>query len=827
MERDTIRISVRNLVEFLMRGGNIDNRRQGNKENAMQEGSRIHRMIQKRMGSNYHAEVFLRHQVSFDEYDVVIEGRADGILIEEPPPARPGLPDSGQQTEERIEPLVTVDEIKGIFQELSALQEPVPVHLAQAKCYAYIYACREKLSGIRVRMSYCHIETEQMRYFHEEYTFHELECWFTDMMAEYKKWADFQHQWRIRRNASIKEVAFPFPYREGQKELAAGVYRTIYHKKKLFIQAPTGTGKTISTVFPAVKAVGEGLGEKIFYLTAKTITRTVAAEAFQLLEQQGLSYKTLIITARDKACFLGEPNCNPEACPFAKGHYDRVNDALYEILTKENTCYRDTIEAYAEKYQVCPFEMCLDMSLFADAIICDYNYVFDPNVYLKRFFAEGIQGDYIFLIDEAHNLVERGREMYSATLYKEAFLSLKRIVKEFDGKLARYLETCNKHMLEWKRQYEKLTVLSSTGAFSISLMRVMSQMEKILEKECPKEISEPLLDLYFEIRHFLNMEEILDDNYVTYVEEDELGFKVKLFCVNPAKNLDKCLSKGNSSILFSATLLPLPYYRALLSVEEDDYAVYARSNFAQSRRGLFIGRDVSSKYTRRGQMEYYNICSYIAQIVGQKRGNYLIFFPSHVFLREVYQCFVEYFADDGMELAVQHAGMSEGEREAFLDRFLAGGGEDNAGLIDFSGLIDMPVEIEEDRSLLGFCVMGGIFGEGIDLKRDSLIGTIIVGTGLPQVCGERELLKEYFNERGMDGFDYAYRYPGMNKVLQAAGRVIRTSEDIGVIALLDERFLGRSYQKMFPREWEHFQVCDMGTIKEQVARFWRGWEGRQ
>lgn len=400
-----VRISVRNLVEFILRSGNIDNRRTTSVDNAMQEGSRIHRMIQRRMGPEYQAEVALRYAYDAGEYEIVIEGRADGIITTQN---------------------VTVDEIKGTFRDLKKMKEPVLVHLAQAKCYAYIYAKQKGLQDIRVRMTYCHIETEEIRYFHYSFVFSELEHWFLEVLEQYRKWADFSFQWQRERQASIKALEFPFPYREGQKELVTYVYQTIYHKRKLFIEAPTGVGKTISTVFPAVKAMGEGMCEKIFYLTAKTITRTVADNALEILREKGLKCKSVILTAKEKICFMEETECNPEYCPYAKGHYDRINDAMYDLLKKEDSFNREMIEKYARKYQVCPFEMCLDMSLFADAVICDYNYVFDPHVYLRRFFTDGVRGEYIFLIDEAHNLVERGREMYSAVLRKEDFLELKR-----------------------------------------------------------------------------------------------------------------------------------------------------------------------------------------------------------------------------------------------------------------------------------------------------------------------------------------------------------------------------------------------------------------
>lgn len=820
-----IRISVRDLVEFILRSGDIDNRRSAAADNAMQEGSRIHRMLQKREGAEYQAEVFLRHSYVTDKYQIVIEGRADGIITEQ----------SGR---------VTVDEIKTTYKDVMRYKEPVAVHLAQARVYAAIYGMQNHLESIRIRMTYCNVETEELKYFHEEETVENLKKWFEDLLEEYKKWADYEYEWKQKRQESIEKLQFPFSYREGQKELASYVYQTIYHKKKLFIEAPTGVGKTISTVFPSVKAMGNGMGDKIFYLTAKTITRTVAENTFSLLREQGMQFKSVIITAKDKICFMEETECNPEYCPYAKGHYDRINAAVYDLLVHAQSFTREVIEEYAQKHKVCPFELCLDMSLFADGIIGDYNYLFDPHVYLKRFFSEGIQENYLFLVDEAHNLLERGREMYSAVLYKEEFLRVKKQIKdaqagmrlpaeskgalghmgrirEFGPKLERQLERCNKELLILKRECEEYQVLEMIDTFVQAVMRLHDTMDKYLDEHVDSPVRKDILDFYFEVSHFLDIYERVDDNYVTYSKmEDDGSFMLKLFCVNPSVNLQECMARGRSTILFSATLLPIQYYKKLLGGQPEDYEVYAHSVFNPEKRALFVSSDVTSRYTRRSAEEFYNIACYINEIVKNRHGNYMVFFPSHTFLAQVYECYSACFADEHTECIIQEEYMTEAAREEFLARF-----EGNEGC-DL-GMIQMEVEIagedEEDRNLIGFCVMGGIFSEGIDLKHDSLIGVIVVGTGIPQVCSERELLKRFFDERGESGFDYAYRFPGMNKVLQSAGRVIRTAEDVGIIALLDERFLQYTYQRLFPREWAEFEVVTKDSIAKRVERFWDSW----
>lgn len=821
-----IQISVRNLVEFILRSGNIDNRRAAAPDNAMQEGGRIHRMIQRRMGSDYHAEVMLRLVYPAENYEIHIDGRADGIIIEPSGEIAntPELTDDSVAPAYRDQVTITVDEIKGTYRDLHKVKEASPVHLAQAKCYAYIYGSQNQLRRIRVRLTYCNIDTEEIKYFHHEYEMKELEDWFIDVIGQYRKWADFQFEWQNLRKESIKAMEFPFPYREGQKELVTYVYQTIYHKRKLFIEAPTGVGKTISTLFPAVKSMGEGRGQRIFYLTAKTITRTVAEEAVQLMRTRGLKFKTVILTAKDKICFMEETECNPDYCPYAKGHYDRINDAIYDILTHLDNFNRASIEEYARRHQVCPFEMALDMSLFSDGIICDYNYLFDPHVYLKRFFSEGVREDYIFLIDEAHNLVDRGREMYSAVLVKEDFLALKKIVKDYDGRMYRQLEKCNRQLLELKRACEDYEFLDEEEAapFLKELTRLSGIMEAYLEDHEESPVRKEVLEYYFEVSHFLLINDKLDRNYVIYTQmEPEGGFAIRLFCVNPSRNLRECMMRGRSTILFSATLLPIQYYKSLLGAEEGDYEVYAKSVFDPQKKGLFIAGDVTSKYTRRSDEEYYNIASYIHKIVSRRDGNYMIFFPSHAFLKTVYELYRAHFCDpDRVECIIQEEYMDEESRESFLKHF------EMDKMADGSlpeKVIHNGAKEDWDHSLLGFCVLGGIFSEGIDLKKDSLIGAVIVGTGLPQVCNEREILKLFFDSQGDNGFDFAYRFPGMNKVLQAAGRVIRTVEDVGIVALLDERFLTGPYLKMFPREWESYEKVSLEQIEKRVERFWDEW----
>lgn len=783
-----VQISVRSLVEFLLREGDIDNRTVHDQVNAMQEGGRLHRKLQREQGSDYHAEVPLSYtyHTADDDISIVVDGRADGIIESLP---------------------VTIDEIKGTYRHLDKMDAPVNVHLAQAKCYAYIYASENGLDVIDVRMTYINMDTEQVRHFVSSYRFKELKEWFIDLLREYEKWVRLELEWKDKRNASIKALEFPYEYREGQKELVTHVYHTIVHGRKLFLEAPTGVGKTIATVFPSVKAIGEGKADRIFYLTAKTITRTVADDTVKLLRANGLSLKSIVLTAKDKICFLDERVCNPDACPYAKGHFDRINEALYAILSEEENYNRETIEEYAERYKVCPFEFALDISLFTDMVICDYNYLFDPHVYLKRFFAEGKRADNIFLIDEAHNLVDRGRLMYSASLCKEDVLTLKRSVKIYDPTLAKRLESLNKELLSLKRACSDngktgYHVYDDISTLVRSSERLYDRLLDYLENHDPSPVRDEVLEFTFVLSHFLYIYELMDEKYVTYGYFDSEGaYYLRLYCVDPSDNLKVCMKRGISSILFSATLLPIRYFKSLLGGDNEDYEVYAKSSFDPAKRAIYLAEGVTTRYTERGPVQFERIACFIHEIISSRKGNYMVFFPSYSFMDSVLGVYEAKYSD--AMVIVQSDRMSEEEREGFLNRFTQE--DENKG-----------------ESLVGFCVLGGIFSEGIDLQGENLIGSLVVGTGIPMVCDENELIKDYFDSTDGDGFGmkYAYIYPGFNKVLQAAGRVIRTHDDVGIVALLDYRFGYSSYRELYPREWKDVVKITKESASDELMRFW-------
>ena len=808
-------ISVRALVEFILREGDLDARGSSFDAEAMQKGSRLHRRLQRQMGPEYQAEVPFKEITEFEDLTLQVEGRADGVFREQ------------EKT--------WIDEIKGTYADLASMAEPVGVHLAQARCYAAFCCSQRGLEEIGVQLTYARLDPEQeekdreytekltasglntadpkkdrkIRRFRQTYTAEELDVWYRDLVSRYHLWISTQLAWRRERDSSMQDMDFPFIYREGQRRLTAAVYHTVTNGHQLFVQAPTGIGKTMSVIFPAVRAVGQGAAQMIFYLTAKTITRTVAWEAFEILRKKGLAYKTIILTAKEKMCLNPEMVCDPEHCPYAKGHYDRVNDAVFSLWTQENGYSREILLEHAEKYRVCPFEMSLDLALWVDAVICDYNYVFDPDVCLKRFFGEGApKEDFLFLVDEAHNLVDRAREMYSAAVIREEVMQARRQVKEYSPDLYAVLGRLSKMLLGMRRECEDekegvrvgraVYRLSSLPALLPGLfLQTQAELEKFLE-EFPDAAGEELLDFYFSVRTFNNTLELVDENYAIYSETGEDGrFYLHLYCVNPAKNLSDRLSRGKSTIFFSATLHPLSYYKKLLSTREDDYWLYLESPFAPENRLILSGIDVSSLYSRRGYDQYRKIASYISTVVRKKQGNYFVFFPSYQLMNDVYEVYEQEFSCSQVQCIRQEPFMKEQEREEFLERFEEGG-----------------------KTLAAFAILGGIFSEGIDLAGERLIGALIVGTGLPQICCEREVLRRCYDGQGLDGYAYAYRNPGMNKVLQAAGRVIRSREDRGVILLLDHRFQGAEYSELFPKEWADRKICRLPGLEQQLEEFW-------
>lgn len=773
----TIKISIRNLVEFIMRHGNIDNRYTSSIKAI--EGIRGHQRVQKSYGDNYTAEVPLKYKLTYEDLEIIVEGRADGILIEDDK--------------------TIIDEIKTTTKDLLLIDENTnPLHWAQAKCYGYIYSMQNELDNIDIQITYYNIDTKSTRILRQSYTLKDLEEFFFWLIDEYKSWAQLENDWVNKRNKSIKELKFPFEnYRPGQRELAVRVYKSIIDSKKCFAQAPTGTGKTISTLFPAIKAMGENETSKIFYLTAKTITREVAQNTISLMRKKDLNLKSVTITAKEKICKMEEVNCNPEYCPYANGYFDRINNSLKDILAKYNDYSKENIEKISEEYILCPFELSLDLTNLSDVIICDYNYVFDPRVYLKRFF-DTKTTNYTFLIDEAHNLVDRAREMYSATLNEEKFIKVKKLISKKDKRITRVIKEIQSY---FEDKLEDLTTVDENDLVEseapLELCEILSSFIKFVDEYLARtnEENEELMDLYFDVYSFLSISDFYDKNYTTIYIKTFNGMSIKIYCVNPQKVIEEKMKKAKSNIIFSATLIPMDYFMKMYSYDEEDFIINLKSPFDVNNRLLMIGDNVATTYNKRFETSE-DIASYIANCVQAKKGNYMVFFPSYKYMELVFDKMKENYPN--INTSIQESNMSEEEKEEFLSMF----DEDNK------------------ETHVGFCVLGGHFSEGIDLTNDKLIGVIIVGVGMPQIGIERDIIKEHMKDSNK-GFDYAYVYPGMIKVLQAAGRCIRTDDDKGVILLLDNRYSQRRYQSLFPYEWyPNFRVRKSDDVKILCEKFW-------
>lgn len=778
MAYEVVELSVRELVEFIMRSGSIDSRFGGFDRAA--EGARIHRKLQKEAGEHYRAEVTLAETTDVKGFTFKIQGRADGIFEEDG--------------------ITVIDEIKTITRSLEDMDEDSrPVHWAQAKCYGYIYGSQQGLDFIDIQLTYYQVDTKEIRRFRKSFSVVELEDFYLALLDAYIRWAEMQRQWVEKRDQSIHALDFPYKtYRRGQREMAVAVFNTIKKSGKLFCQAPTGIGKTLSTLFPSVKALGGGMAEKLFYLTAKTITRQAAVDAFTLMKEKGLALRTVTLTAKDKICFLDERSCNPDDCPYADGYFDRVGDVLYEVLQQETVFSKENIEVIALENNLCPFEFSLDLTLWCDAIICDYNYLFDPLVALKRFFMDE-KGDYVFLVDEAHNLVDRAREMYSAALRKSDFLNLKRQLTKTDKRLKEPLNKVNQAMIDLRKSCPDSRSRISReelGDFNELLGFFCFACEDWQKKHLDHPAADTVLELYFQARTYLKIAEFYDEHYITTIHTYGSEVIVKQVCLDPALLLRARLACGRAAVLFSATLTPLEYFIAVLGGEEETPRYELPSPFDPSKLGILLADTISTRYVDREE-SYTPIAEMIAAFAAGKKGNYMAYFPSYAYLSAVYEVFGERFPD--IKTMAQERDMDEAAREAFLAAF----------------------DAENPETLIGFCVMGGIYSEGIDLKGDRLIGTVIVGVGLPQIGDERNIIRNYYDDKQGSGFAYAYQFPGMNKVLQAVGRVIRDEADLGMVLFIDSRFSSSGYRRLFPPHLSHYiKVRNAEDIRQETRAFW-------
>lgn len=776
--KSELKIAVRELVEHVLRSGDLIFEFQGSSRPV--EAIRAHQKIQNSRPASYQPEVSISHQIETDRFRLIIGGRIDGV------DTRPDR--------------TLIEEIKTTTRDPEYFEKNEhPVHWGQLKTYAYIYGSQHGLDEMITQLTYYQIDTGKVHKVKRAFRLAELEIYVNDLVTRYLEWAETIIEWCRRRDASIRHIDFPFEtYRPGQRQMAVEAYRTMRSSSQLLVQAATGIGKTIAVLYPAVKSLAEKLGQKIFYLTARTTGRMAAEKALAELRTNGLELKSLTLTAKDKICFCPDSACHPDECEYARGHYDRINDAIRAIFA-EDAFTREQIVETARAFQVCPFEFSLELSLWADCIICDYNYVFDPRVYLRRFFQEE-NGDYIFLIDEAHNLVDRSREMFSAEIFKQPVLDIRRQLKKDLPHIFKSLGRINAWLVKARRKCEesgnKPLVEKEPPDELIPLLRgFIFLTERWLSKNIKTPFREGLLDLYFTVSGFIRVADQYDECYTTCYEKIGKDLRIKLFCIDPSVHLEKALFRCQSAIFFSATMTPIDYFKQILGCEPSAGHLILHSPFPPENLSLLISDQISTYYRHRDQTVD-QVANVISALVAQKKGNYLLYFPSYAYMLKIYHSFTARCPQT--ETILQTSGMPEPEREAYLKRF----SKDNS------------------RSLVGFAVMGGIFGEGIDLVGKRLVGAVIVGVGLPGITLENELIKEYFTRALNAGYEYAYLYPGINRVLQAAGRVIRTDHDRGVVLLIDQRYARYQYKSLLREEWDPIRVRNTQQLADELQKFW-------
>lgn len=773
----SLRLSVHDLVDFMLRSGDIDNRI-FNKA-SMQLGTKLHQAYQSAQSGAFEAEKFLKHTYLVDEYAVTIEGYADGIR--------------------EILNKVYIEEIKTTVADLESFSSQHETwHTMQAFLYGHMYALDHNLEIVRIRLIYINQADQKTMIKSFERSVDELSFQIDQLIGDYLNFYRAIGDRIIARNESVQHLAFPFKtFRDGQRELAKYVYSLTRSGGTLFAEAPTGIGKTISTLYPCVLSFGGGIPGKIFYVTAKNSGHEAASQAMVHLRKAGAKACDVTLTAKDKICLTPGAACNPDECPFAKGYYDKIRHVLKEALECEISFNRLNISEYALRNEICPFELQLDLSLFCDVIIADYNYVFDPMVYLRRFF-DIDSSSHFLLIDEAHNLLERSRSMYSTMLSRLTFDKMRKHIRAIEHpKFKKTITKLNKLFKAAdtvKETYQ--TPITIDPIWFKALDSYLVQAQDVMRK-LPKLIDEQFKDFYFDANRFLKLSEYFDEHFIYYQERDARnGFSIKMLCLDSSALLHKTMQQVKGRVLFSATLAPLDYYVPMLGGTQTDAVLRLPTPFPRENLLLMVAPKISTRYKARGAT-LDEVALYIEVAVKARLGNYLVFFPSYKYLNDVLK---HMKTGPDVTIIVQEAEMDLAAQGAFLEQF----------------------RFNPQKTTLGFVVLGGPFSEGIDLIEDRLIGSIVIGVGLPQLSFERDLIKDYFFKQGGDGYSFSYAYPGMNRVMQAVGRVIRSEKDRGIALLIDDRYLEARYRMMFKAEWSHYEaVLTPDDLLQLLDNFWK------
>ncbi len=772
-----LRLSVHQLVDFLLRTGDIDNRVFN--RSSMLEGTRLHGAYQAKQRDNYLAEYDLKYTFFLrDDIQITLEGRADGIIKHK---------DGGY----------TIDEIKTTTIDLHSFRDMnIEWHLGQAKCYAYMFAISHKLENIGVRLTYIRQGKEKEKYI-EDYVFdiYSLEQFMMSLLEDYLSFYSIILRHQEERNKTIQGLSFPFnKYRLGQRELAKYCYSLAINGGRFFVEAPTGIGKTMSTLFPFIKAMQKDEQTKIFYLTAKTPGKEAAYNAINILKNKDLKLNDIIITAKEKICLNDKKECNPEQCSYAKAYYKKIQGVLRHSLLNYDTFDLNTILQIAKDNQICPFEFQLDLSLFCDVIICDYNYLFDPISYMKRYFDEDAS-HYLALVDEAHNLIDRSREMYSASVFSKTYDLARRSLRKSKNNKIKRLETKINKLYKLLDNYDEgETILEDIPLDIYKVFNSVTNFHQNMDEDIEKESTNELTDYFLEVNRWMKIYELFNEKYILYISKHGENKDIHLFCLDASAYLRNSMRQLKASVLFSATLQPLDYYIDTLGGnKETDPSLILPSPFPRNNLKLLVAPKVSTKYKNRDNT-YQEVANYINAFIKNKKGNYFIYSPSYEYMSKL----LNYVKLDEIDYFIQEKDMDDFSKEEFLLHF----------------------KNNPEKTTIGFLVIGGAFSEGIDLVNDRLIGAVVIGIGMPKINFRSDQISKYFKSQEMPGHDYAYLYPGMNKVMQAVGRVIRSEDDRGAVLLIDERYMNHQYQELYRSEWKHYEVVlTPDEVSEKLLNF--------